>query len=160
MFHTQESRSKLLTEPIKCFSSDAWLGIGYYFWEDITVAMRWGRDKKNKYRRFEIYEALIESKSILDTVFNEKDYRFWLGLIEEVAKRFARIGEKPTVKQVNDFFNEKGIWNEIEGILFQDIPTKEDYTLVIGLFYFKRIQFVAYNLKIVKNFRLNSTHNI
>ena len=43
MFHTQENRESILTEPCLCKRRDAWLGTAYYFWGYEEDAIRGGR---------------------------------------------------------------------------------------------------------------------
>ena len=57
MFHTQEDRGTILTEPCQCRRRDAWLGTAYYFWGYEEDAIRWGQDSKNG--RFQVYSARI-----------------------------------------------------------------------------------------------------
>ena len=156
MYHTQEKRRDLLTSPIKCTNKQAWLGEGYYFWFDEEDAIRWGTKKKCRGGYYQIYIANIESDSILDTVFSEKHYFFWLKQIEKVALKFIKkTGVKPTLKQINDYFKERGTWDEVDGILFQDIPENNEHSLVLSFYYRKRIQIVIYNINVIKNFRLD-----
>ncbi len=152
-YHTQEKRKKRLTKPQKAVRKNAWLGEGYYFWTDEIDAYRWGYSSKCQTGYFEIYKSELDSGNILDTVFNEEYYNFWLAQIEKVAKViFKKTNSKPTVKEVNDYFKERGIWDEVDGIRFQDLPTKQEYLLVKDFFYRKRIQIVVYNDKIILKF--------
>ena len=45
-YHTQESRTVVLTQPKMCVSNEAWLGIGFYFWTHLEFAHYWGNDGK------------------------------------------------------------------------------------------------------------------
>lgn len=153
MYHTQEKQAQRLTAPIKTSNPNAWLGIGYYFWDDELSAMEWGRISKKRTGYYEIYKARICSDNILDTVFNRDHYEFWYEQIEKVATRFIkRTGKKPAIKEINDYFQEKASWNDVEGILFQDIPYSENKTLVVKFYYKKRIQLVVYKESIIQNF--------
>jgi hypothetical protein len=64
--------------------------------------------------------------------------------------------ERPTLKQINDYFKEKGIWKNVDGIMFQDLPTSETYILVKEFFYKKRIQLVVYKKETIITFAFNS----
>jgi len=156
MFHTQENRNTSLIGPRPCDKPGAWLGYGYYFWEDVKDAHKWGVDYKNATGSYQIYKADITSENILDTVFNENHYKFWLEAIEMVASDFERKrGVKPSIKDINEYFKRQSTWGDIDGILFQDLPKSPSNTPVRDLFYRKRIQFVAYKIKIAGNFALN-----
>jgi len=165
LFHTQEHRkfSNILKMPIKCRRDDAWLGEGYYFWYDENDAVKWGQNSKRRYGSFDIYHAKIDCENILDTVFNEEHYKFWLKQIEKVANViFKKTGEKPTLKEINDFFKEKGTWNDLTGIMFQDLPENPELLMVKPIsyrnnkktffVYKKRIQLVVYDEAIITNF--------
>jgi|AntRauTorckE6833_2_1112554.scaffolds.fasta_scaffold06443_3 hypothetical protein len=155
MFHTQEKRRINLDNPIECIRADAWLGDGFYFWDDEQDAINWGHNSKRRTEYFQIYVGNIDCENVLDTVFNEEHYRFWLKQVEKAAKHFLRkTGIKPSIKDINDYFQERAIWNEVDGIMFQDLPKNEDFLLVRALYYKKRIQLVVYNLGIVSNFDL------
>ena len=159
MFHTQEQRQQPLTAPMKSIRSEAWLGDGYYFWADEQDAYNWGRASKKSTGRFEIYLADIDCSDILDTVFNEEHYRFWLRQIEKTAKAFLKkTGHKPTIREINQYFKERGQWNEVSGILFQDLPQSPNYLMVIAFYYKKRIQLVAFRLEIVCGFALKNSY--
>jgi len=153
MYHTQEKRAIRLVAPIICTKPNAWLGNAYYFWVYEVDAIQWGHKSKRKTGYFEIYNALINCENLLDTVFGEKHYIFWLKQIEKAAKHITiKTGMKATLKEVNEYFKEKAKWSEItDGILFQDLPISEDL-LVEGFYYRKRIQLAVYNLKIIRNF--------
>lgn len=165
VFHTQEHRkfSNILTMPIKCIRDDAWLGEGYYFWYDENDAVRWGQTSKRRYGLFDIYQANIDCENILDTVFNEEHYKFWLKQIEKVATAILKkTGEKPTLKEINEYFLDKGTWNDLTGIMFQDLPTNPELLMVKPIdnrnnkqtffLYKKRIQLVVYDEAIITNF--------
>ncbi len=157
-FHTQEHRGNTLSQPIICKEDDAWLGEAYYFWEEESDAEFWGIKKKNKTGKFDVYKCSIESDDILDTVFNRKHYSFWLKQIEKAAKKIVKsTGSKPTLKEINDFFLEKGIWDDVDGILFQDISANPVHFMVKEFQYKKRIQLALYNESKLLAFKLNYT---
>lgn len=163
-FHTQESRIKKLTNPIKCIRDDAWLGEAYYFWKEEFDAENWGNDSKKRTGYFEIYESELDFDDVLDTVFNEEHYFFWLKQVENVAKKIiSKTHIKPTIKELNDYFRERGNWNDLAGIQFQDLPTNNNHLLVkpieyknktIAFAYRKRIQLAVYNTNIINTFVL------
>jgi hypothetical protein len=153
MFHTQEKREAILTAPIMCVRSDAWLGEAFYFWYDKSDAKEWGNNSKRKTGFFDIYKSDIESDNILDTVFNEEHYLFWLGEIEKVGKFLTqKTKRKPTLKEINQYFKERATWDEVDGIMFQDIPKSETKSLIREFYYRKRIQLAVYNVKIINTF--------
>lgn len=160
MYHTQEKWKQRLTEPIKCVREDAWLGEGYYFWDDLEFAHEWGRTSKKRTGHYEIYETEINTDKVLDTVFNEEHYNFWLKQVEKVAKIIVKkTGLKATIKEINEYFVNRGDWNEVDGIMFQDIPQNMNFILVEGLWYKKRIQLVAYKKEIIVNFSFYIENN-
>lgn len=164
MFHTQERRMKELISPIKCFRNDAWLGEAYYFWYDEFDAHRWGNTSKRQTGYYEVYEAKIDCEDVLDTVFNEEHYLFWLKQIEKAATKIIKsTGEKPTLKEINDYFKERAVWSDLKGIMFQDLPNNFNFLLVKPIeyrtrkrpfVYKKRIQLAIYDLEIMKEFVL------
>lgn len=163
-YHTQEARKELLQEPIPCKRDDAWLGEASYFWLDLYDADYWGNMSKRKTGYYEIYHCQIDCENVLDSVFNEEHYNFWFKQIEKVAKVIiARTKMKPTIKELNDYLKEKGAWDELDGILFQDLPTNPNALLVkpieyrnrrVVFPYRKRIQIAVYNSNILSNFAL------
>lgn len=170
LFHTQEHRkwANYLIKPIKCTRDDAWLGEGYYFWYDENDAVRWGQSSKKEYGFFDIYQAHINCDNVLDTVFNEEHYLFWLKQIEKVASTIIKkTGEKPTLKEINEYFSEKGQWKNVTGIMFQDLPTNSELLMVKPIesrnnkqsffVYKKRIQLVVYDDTIISNFECKLT---
>lgn len=162
MYHTQEKRQKSLTKPCICIRDDAWLGEGHYFWYNKDDADFWGNVSKRKTGQYEVYASNINCENILDTVFSEEAYLFWIKQVEKVAMKIIKnTGEKPTLKELNDYFKERGSWNEVDGIMFQDLSNNSDLLLVkpieyarksSAFAYKKRIQLVVYNLKIVLTF--------
>ena len=163
LYHTQEKRTELLTAPCKCIREDAWLGEGYYFWRDYEDAVNWGITSKKATGNFEIYAAEIECSDILDTVFNETQYYFWMRMIVKVANEIIGTTQlKPSLQELNDYFKERGTWNHVDGILFQDSPGSDENLVLPELkggrtryfVYRKRIQLVVYNQKILNTFSL------
>lgn len=152
-YHTQENRGEALTEPIPSTKNNTWMGDATYFWYDEQDAMFWGVKSKNRTGKYTIYIADINSSKVLDTVFNEEHYVFWIKQIEKAAKNFVmRTGNKPTLKEINDFFKEKKIWTKFTGILFQDISKNPEHYLVTDFQYKKRIQIAVYDNSIINNF--------
>jgi hypothetical protein len=170
MYHTQEKRDKRLTKPVICKRPDAWLGTAYYFWHDIYDAHKWGDKSKKATGHYEIYQGEIDCESVLDTVFSEETYIWWLEQIELASKEIKKLStgnKKPTLKQLNDYFKNQAKWGEdVTGVLFQDIPEGYDYSLIEptmtrnGPRYFaykKRIQLALYKLSYLKKFSLIMT---
>lgn len=165
-YHTQESRRNILTEPIPCIREDAWLGNAIYFWHDLEDAEEWGNNSKRRHNYYEIYISDIETENVLNSVFNEEHYFFWYKQIEKVAKIIiAKTKMKPSIKELNDYFKERGTWDDLDGILFQDLPTNPNKLLIkpieynnkskkVVFPYRKRIQLAVYNSKIIHTFAL------
>lgn len=153
MYHTQEKWGIRLAAPIICKRNNAWLGSAYYFWDFEMDAIHWGHSSKKSTGYFEIYRANIDCENVLDTVFNEEHYKFWIKQIEKAAKHISiKTGYKATIREINQYFKEKAKWSEItDGIMFQDLPDSADL-LVNQLYYRKRIQIAVFNLKIIGNF--------
>ncbi len=171
-YHTQESRKVTLTEPQKCIREDAWLGDAFYFWADEFDAHQWGHNSKNRMKFFEIYSCSISSEKIIDTVFNEEHYYFWLKQIEKIAKKIiVSTSEKPTIKELNDYIVEKKVWQDnVDAIQFQDLPTNNEHLLIKpieyknkklrSIAYRKRIQLAIYNQNIIRNFALHTKERV
>jgi hypothetical protein len=154
-YHTQENRNSELENPIICIADNAWLGQGFYFWENNEDAVFWGIKFKNKTGRYDVYKAEIPFDNILDTVFNREHYYFWIKQIERAAKNITKsTGSKPTLKEINDFFIERKIWTRFDGILFQDISKNPIHYMVKDFQYKKRIQLALYNESKIINFVL------
>ncbi len=157
-FHTQENRPNILNEPILCTKNNAWLGEAYYFWEEESDAIFWGNKFKNKTGRYDVYISDISLEKVLDTVFNREHYSFWIKQIEKAAKNFIKkTNSKPTLKEINDYFIEKNIWTEVDGILFQDISQNPVHFMVKEFQYKKRIQLALYTKDKMINFALHYT---
>ena len=171
VYHTQEKRSKILSSPLKCVRHDAWLGEAYYFWKEEFDALNWGNLSKRRTNYFEIYQCNINSENYLDTVFNEQHYYFWLTQLEKIAKKIiVKIGEKPTLKELNDYIRDKNVWSQVDFIQFQDLPINSEQTFVKPIEYKgkklrtvafrKRIQIAVYNPRIISNFALTKTERV
>jgi len=153
-YHTQENRGNdKLTSPIKCLRDDAWFGDAYYYWESIDDADFWGRVSKRATGKYDVYSSNIESDGFLDTVFNEKHYRVWLNSIEKLALKFKiEMGKTLSLKELNDYFKQKGLYKDINGVVFQDISNNDDHYIIKGMQYKKRIQLAVFNKETVKDF--------
>jgi hypothetical protein len=168
MYHTQERWDNRLKAPIICVRNDAWLGDAYYYWLNEDDAKNWGINSKRATGWYEVYQSDINCENVLDTVFNEKHYNLWLKTIEKVAKIIAKATyNKPTLKELNDYLKERGDWSEVDGIMFQDLPNKEYYTLIkpiiykdkvtqvekkVYFTYRKRIQLAVFNEEVILSF--------
>ena len=156
LYHTQEKRDSSLEKAIICVHDYAWLGEGFYFWYDEHDANFWGLKNKRKTGYFSVYKAKVLSDKILDTVFNEEHYLFWVKQVEKAAKKFViNTGSKPSLKEINDYFRENGLWVKFDGIMFQDISNNPIHYYVKEFQYKKRIQLVVYNYDIISNFALH-----
>ena len=137
-------------------NEQAWLGSGYYFWYYEEDAVWWGRTAKKRYGFYEVYKSEINCENVLDTVFDEDHYTLWVGNIEKAIQRFLKNSKGTlTLKYINDFFKEKGIFDDIDGVLFQDITDNPDFWIINKFQYKKRIQLAVYNLAIISNFTFN-----
>lgn len=94
--------------PFKCTQNNAWLGHGYYFWEDsLKPAKYWGkRFHDNKYI---ICKALckIDENNCLHLVGSVKHAEYF----EEALKQLSKLGEltaEVTVPHVIDFLMKAG----------------------------------------------------
>lgn len=157
MYHTQEKWPQQLTAPIICDRKDAWLGEGYYFWGVLQDARIWGRTSKTTTGVYQIYSAEIDCTNVLDTVYNEEQYTWWMEQIEKVAATLqlkSKGAPKPTKWQVYQYIREKGIWKaaNITGILFEDQTENPERSRIDKFYYKKRIQLVAFTLDIVSGF--------
>lgn len=154
VFHTQEKWRYRLVGPVQTTNSNAWFGTACYFWYNQDDAVFWGMTAKKRYRYYEIYSADCNCENVLDTVFNEQHYLFWLDKIEKAISFYLKkgTGGNITLKDINDFFRDKGVFDEIDGIMFQDITNNPSYYFVKEFQYKKRIQIAVYNLNIISNF--------
>jgi len=153
MYHTVERRVERLNKPTLCERLDAWLGEGYYFWYDKLDAHDWGKNSKNGTGEYEIYKSEVDCEDVLDTVFDEKHYRFWLKTIEQTADLIRKkTGFTPSIEEVNEYFRDRNIWGQMTGIMFQDLPANQDRIKVKKFFYKKRIQLAVYEPNIILNF--------
>jgi hypothetical protein len=130
---------------------------------DLEDAEEWGSKSKRGSHYYEVYQSEIQIDNILDTVFNEDHYFFWFKQIEKVAKAImSKTKMKPSLKELNDYLKERGLWNEIHGIKFQDLPASAERLLIRPIEYKsgkirhfqyrKRIQLAVYNMEIILNF--------
>lgn len=154
MYHTQGYSSPYLSDPILCTRHDAWLGSAIYFWNEEEDAVYWGINSKKSYKKYSIYTAEVDCEDVLDTVFEEDHYLFWVKCIEKAIKYLAKYStRKPTIEDINVYLMSKGGWGEkVTGILFQDLPSNETISKVIGFYFRKRIQLAAFDKKIITNF--------
>jgi hypothetical protein len=150
MFHTQEKRVERLTQPIRCTRPDAWLGYGYYFWGDLYDAIIWGRQSKKNTGEYEIYKGVVESDNILDTVFSEEGYLFFLEMINQViADCEKKSGRRIGTNDVCRYIMKKAKWDKsLDGVMFADTPNTE----IEKFNYRKRIQLVLYKLDSLMSF--------
>lgn len=166
-YHSQENRKDAeLLEPIKCESSDAWLGIGYYFWVSVEFAKYWGEDFKTnkKNNPYDIYKGFVDSSQFLNTVFNEKHYYKFKEFVDAVTQKLMIEDEDITLLSVHKHLSDN-YWSKlgVTGILYDDLPNNKQRknslirkeTNKSEFFYYKkRIQFVVFDLKNVRNFTM------
>jgi hypothetical protein len=152
---------------MKCERVDAWLGNGYYFWYEIRDARHWGQTNKLKPTgRYQIYEAEIDCTNILDAVFHEPHYQYWVEIIdfaiEELTKRLP-LNAVLTISEVHDFIRTRKLLPEgCTGILFEDLPENDARIPLLPyssgrkrtFVYRRRIQLAAYTLDIIRSFSL------
>lgn len=152
MFHTQQDRGNVLTHPILCERKDAWFGTAYYFWAEEEDAIRWGYDSKNG--KFQIYSARIVSDKVLDTVFNQEHYRFFVSALEKLSKTIVKLtGKKPSQADLCAYLNERAKWKEeIDVLIACDIPTGGREVFPIP--FRKRIQAAVYRDGCIHEFQL------
>lgn len=152
MFHTQENRGTVLTEPCLCKRTDAWLGTAYYFWGYEEDAIRWGQDSKNGH--FQVYSARIISGKVLDTVFNREHYDFFIAALERLDRAIVKkTGRHISKHLLCEYLNEKANWkSEIEVLIINDNPqgSREPFPIPIR----KRIQAAVYNKDCIHEFKL------
>ncbi len=159
-YHTQEYRPKELTYPIRCSASNAWLGIGFYFWTEVEFAHFWGQDFKMRTGSYDIYRAELDISNCINTVFSEEGYFFFRDKIEETIKYFRDKGEIVTLQKIHLFLADN-IWSKINvtGIIYDDKPTNPIsknrlYSEIPDLYYKKRIKIAMFNLRNIDNFAL------
>lgn len=164
-YHTQEFRYEgIIDHPIPCSRTNAWLGFGYYFWTNLDCAHYWGVDSKMKSSptdKYDIYTANIEEDGLLNTVFDEEHYKFFVKKIDDTILVLKEKGVADiSLLKVNRYLRDR-IWKnaDVDGVIFEDIPKntaekEQRYSSIPPLYYIKRIQIVAYNKKIINNFAI------
>ena len=124
-YHAQEYRyDSILENPIKCDVSNAWLGIGYYFWTELEFAKYWGVDfKTRKTGYYDVYSTHIDIENCINAVFNEEQYFFFRRCIEKAINYFENQGIEITLKRVHEFLSDN-FWNKmgVSGIIYDDLP--------------------------------------
>ena len=157
MYHTQEDRGTILNAPVPTHRNDAWLGTGIYFWYHEQDGIWWGITAKNKTGKYQVYRADVLFDNILDTVFNEEHYLFWIEQIEKAIKKYYKGKKKETLslRYINDYFRDNNLYDGINGVLFQDITSNPDFWVIDKFQYKKRIQLAVFNSQIVSNFALH-----
>jgi hypothetical protein len=161
-YHTQECRSTVLNQPLKCVNKKAWRGFGYYFWLEEEYAHYWGQDAKikNDSESYDIYIADLNIENCINTVFDEEGYVFFIIKIEEAIQQYKNRKIPITLENVNRYLAEK-VWPKlgISGIIYDDKPTNPRnknriYSEIPDLYYKKRIQVVIFDSKKICNFEL------
>lgn len=142
-----------MVQPIRTTNVNAWFGDGVYFWYDIDDAHVWGHGSKKGTGEYEIYSAKIDCENILDTVFNEEHYRTWLDTLERAFEQLANNNNAVTLKDLNEWFELNEIYEDVDGIMFQDISLRQQNPIGGQMFHYKkRIQIAIYNDQIISNF--------
>ncbi|MFY7810174.1 MAG: hypothetical protein ACOVQ2_00430, partial [Flavobacterium sp.] len=62
------------------------------------------------------------------------------------------LGKELSLKELNDYFKNKGLYKTIDGVVFQDISNKVYHYLIKGMQYKKRIQLAVFNKLAIKDF--------
>ncbi len=143
----------VLEKPILCNASNAWLGIGYYFWTEVEFAHYWGRDSKTRTGSYNVYRAYLDIEKCLNAVFDEKGYFFFRKQVDKAIAFLKKQGySQVTLRQVHQFLADK-IWPEtaIRGIIYDDLPKNPKgkshvNSEVEPLYYKKRIQVVLFDV--------------
>ena len=74
-------------------------------------------------------------------------------LSEKLALKFKiELGKELSLKELNDYFNLKGLYKEVDGVIFQDISQKSEHYLVSSFQYKKRIQLAIFKEKAIIDF--------
>jgi hypothetical protein len=150
-YHTTEYRGEILTEPLYCKDKEAWLGKGYYFWKEEEFADFWGR-KKN-YETYDIYSADLDTKKCLDTVYNEKEDKFFTERVTEIIERLKRGNESVHIETVYRILKQQVLDKMgIQGVIYADETRMGDYGALKPFLYKKRIQIVIYDKTNISNF--------
>lgn len=104
LYQTVEARITYLSAPIKCVDTNAWLGKGYYFWENnINSAHWWGRlIKKKSDLDYEIYCIPQEKCSCFDLLDNQ-DHIKLLFIFDDVMKAVVNPSKPSYVSTVIEF---------------------------------------------------------
>ena len=170
-YHTQEHRFRdpALTEPCKCKSVNAWLGVGYYFWIELEFAHYWGADFKTKATgSYDIYKCRIDISKCIDTAFDYEGYKFYVEKIEQAINYFEQEGKRYDLDKINRFLSEK-VWKPlgIKGIIYEDMPSNpfdkdRIYSSVnymerrkyMTFYYKKRVQIALFDLTPMSQFEI------
>ena len=64
------------------------------------------------------------------------------------------LGKELSLKELNDYFKSKGLYKDIDGVIFQDISNNPEHYLIKGMQYKKRIQLAVFNKKTIKDFAI------
>lgn len=57
-----------------------------------------------------------------------------------------------SLKELNEYFKNKGLYKDIDGVIFQDISNNGEHYLIRGMQYKKRIQLAVFNKDTIKDF--------
>ena len=87
MCHTQEKRDCRLYKPVRCTRKDAWLGHGYYFWDDFGNFLT--NDHIFDYDCFEYYDGELNEtyrllKAISSLIKGKIELKLFLDTYEQL----------------------------------------------------------------------------
>ncbi len=170
-YHTQEYRCNepVLTEPCKCKSANAWLGVGYYFWTELEFAHYWGADFKTRATgSYDIYKCKIDISDCVDTAFDYEGYKFYVKEVEKAINYFEKQNKRYDLDRINRFLSEE-VWKPlgIKGIIYEDMPTNSyrknrvysnidymEYSRNKIFYYIKRVQIALFELSPMNQFEV------
>jgi hypothetical protein len=128
-YHTLEDRDnfELIEQngPILCVRNDAWLGIGYYFWDtNIDWGHEWGRKTYKKYVIFKAIISLINCYDLVGNVSDKSEFNQILNVLQEKQKnKNIKVSEVlEYMKKFTDFN-----YNTIRSAHFPDSTTKVSF---------------------------------
>lgn len=105
LYQTVDGAKGLPKKPIFCNSDDAWLGDGYYFWDDSLESAKWWGDIHYK-RNYIICESSYDSHSddYLDLIGNQEDRRYFKRCADAVCRKKY---DKYTVGEILEIIKQK-----------------------------------------------------
>ena len=98
--------------PIKCSSSDAWLGIGYYFWDSfIDLAHHWGKTHCNG--NYVICKATenYSEEELYDLINNPEHIIQFRGITEALMAKYSKSKKQLTVPFIIEYLKSIGVFS-------------------------------------------------